>query len=293
MNNNIYPARAGWRAQEEELLFNEVEQGRKCSLPLKAVFASVAKKTGRQPNSVRNYYYARIKSDDSLAKNAHCSAFVPFTQEEMRELLRTVLRKQAQGMSVRAITLEMGNGDNREMLRYQNKYRSLIKTNQQLVRSIQDELANAGKEVFDPYAATRRTSKHKSASLVDVVSAVVNDLGNVDGLDVTAFFEGLGALALSASRGVGKNKPDGGITAERMHGICVELREQVRSQQNELCAQRDRFNALLSLHRQLISVNREFLGMTGVTKMSSLSAYIRELSRNVEDCERLLGEYVK
>jgi hypothetical protein len=32
--------------------------------------------------------------------------------------------------------------------------------------------------------------------------------------------------------------------------------------------------------------------MTGVTKMSSLSTYIRDLSRNVEDCERLMPDII-
>ena len=121
-------AHSGWRSQEDELLFERVEQGRRCGMPLKAVFFDVAKRTGRQPNSVRNYYYARVRAGDPVLSGAHCSAFVPFTQDEELRLLKTVLTKHAAGKSVRAIALELGNGDDKQMLRYQNKYRALIKS---------------------------------------------------------------------------------------------------------------------------------------------------------------------
>ncbi len=297
-------AHAGWKTEEENLLFSEVERGRESGKPLKAVFDAVAKKTGRRPNSIRNYYYAKIKQDESRAAcAAHCSAFVPFTDAEIRSLLRTVLIEQSKGVSVRACTLSMGGGDNKAMLRYQNKYRSLLKNNPELVHEVVKELRAEGIRAMDPCGempAVRRAGRpRKSAiSLVDVMSTVVNDLDKVEGLDVVAFFESLGTLAISAAKGAAGARAaemaEGGETEFlRVRDQNTELRAQLKSQQNELASQRERFNALLSLHRQLMNVNREFLGMTGVVKMSSLSSYIRDLSRNVEDCERLLPEYVK
>lgn len=300
--NETRAAHAGWKTEEESLLFREVECGRESGRPLKAVFDAVAKKTGRRPNSIRNYYYFKIKQDESRAAcAAHCTAFVPFTQEEIRSLLQTVLTEQSKGVSVRACTLQMGGGDNKAMLRYQNKYRSLIKNNPELVHEVVAELRAQGLRVADPCGETpaaRRAGRPKKSAinLVDVMSTVVNDLDKVEGLDVVAFFESLGTLAISAAKGAGRagvetaNSGEAELTRVREQN--AELRAQLKSQQNELSAQRERFNALLSLHRQLMNVNREFLGMTGVVKMSSLSAYIKDLSRNVEDCERLLPEYV-
>lgn len=43
---------------------------------------------------------------------------------------------------------------------------------------------------------------------------------------------------------------------------------------------------LMGYFRQLMGVNREFLGMTSVTKVPSLSTYINALSRNLADCEK-------
>lgn len=280
MDSHRRAARTGWRAQEEELLFHEAERGRSGGMPLKAVFDRVAKATGRQPNSVRNYYYARIKADDALARSAHCSAFVSFGGEEMRELLKTVLKRQALGQSVRAITLDMGGGDTKAMLRYQNKYRSLIKTNRALVESVRQELEEEGEPAFDPYAVKK--APKSAENLVDVVSSVVNDLSFVPGLDVTGFFENLGALALAA-RGV-QQAPDAGD-----RHVYAQLKSQIRAQQQELDLQRERFERLLDLYRRLVTLNRSFLKMTGVSKMSSLSSYVRELSESVEHCDKVIG----
>ena len=95
--------RAGWQNGEEAFLFSEVARGRAAGLPLKAVFERVAAQTGRKPNSIRNYYYARVKESGMAASEAfHSAAFVPFSEDEMRALLRTVLAEQAKGISVRA-----------------------------------------------------------------------------------------------------------------------------------------------------------------------------------------------
>lgn len=85
----------GWRMEEERLLFAQIEAGRKENQPLKAIFAQVAAATGRKPNSVRNYYYARVKEQDLQTQALHVGAFVPFGQDEIRQLLRRVLSAQA------------------------------------------------------------------------------------------------------------------------------------------------------------------------------------------------------
>ncbi len=281
----------GWREAENQLLFTEVKNARNSGQPLKAVFERVAQATGRRPNSIRNYYYARVKADESLAPTAGNAAFVPFSEEEIDALLREVLISQAKGVSVRACTLALGKGDTKAMLRYQNKYRSLLKTDASRVRRMMQRLAEEGQPIFDPYASmriTRAGRPKKQSGLVDALCGVVRELDQVDGLDVTAFFESLGALAVSASRGARALR-----TLEEMRNgapgeDAMALRARIDAQEKELRAQRERFNMLLKLYRQLVDVNRQFLGMTGVSKMSSLSGYINDLSRNVEDCERLL-----
>ena len=74
-------AHAGWTEAEDALLFDLAERARQAGRPLKSVFDEMAKQSGRQPNSVRNYYYARVKSGGE-AGGRHSPAFVPFTEEE-------------------------------------------------------------------------------------------------------------------------------------------------------------------------------------------------------------------
>lgn len=292
--------RLGWSQSEDTLLFEAVGKARTEGAPLKAVFDEVATQTGRKPNSIRNYYYARVKqSDDATCKMPHNPAFVPFHDDEIVQLLKTVLSAQAKGMSVRACTLQMGKGDNRAMLRYQNKYRSLLKSNSELVRAVVQEMRDNNEPTVDPFVRASTTHRvgrprKQSGSLLDVVGDVVTQLDRVEGLDVSAFFESLGALAVSAAKGVAAQQQLQAMGAYSDTALLLEelkeLKDQLSDQNKELIAQRERFGMLLGYFRQLMDVNREFLGMTSVTKVSSLSNYIRELSRNVEDCEKWMME---
>ncbi|MDL2259222.1 hypothetical protein LJC42_08795 [Eubacteriales bacterium OttesenSCG-928-K08] len=302
-NKQDYPAsaRLGWSNEEDVILFEQVRAARTKGAPLKSVFDDVAKLTGRKPNSIRNYYYARVKQGGAAGEElVHNPAFVPFSAEEIEKLLITVLEAQARGVSVRACTLSMGNGDNRAMLRYQNKYRSLLKSNPALVKRVVQQMREQGLPTYDPYenssTHTRRAGRPRKqgTNLLEVVGDVVNQLDRVEGLDVSAFFESLGALAISAAKGTQAQHRlqslDNNGSAATLAEENEELLAQLNNHRQELVAQRERFTTLLGYFRQLMDVNREFLGMTSVTKVSSLSSYIRELSRNVEDCEKWMLE---
>ena len=96
---------AGWNAAENALLFEQAARAQAEGAPLKAVFDDVARQTGRRPNSVRNYYHARVKEGGGTYR--HTPAFIPFTEAETRALLEAVLSAQAAGESVRACTLRL------------------------------------------------------------------------------------------------------------------------------------------------------------------------------------------
>lgn len=275
----------GWRMEEERLLFAQIEAGRKENQPLKAIFAQVAAATGRKPNSVRNYYYARVKEQDLQTQALHVGAFVPFGQDEIRQLLRRVLSAQANGISVRACTLEMGDGDNKAMLRYQNKYRSLLKTRPDLVRQVAAELAAEGVH-FDPYAASRqsRVGRPRKESRVEA-GELGRLLKQVEGVDGGALLEELHALALRA-----REQKHASQETSALKAYNATLRERLERQNAELEAQRERFHALLGMYQQLLGANREFLSTSGIAGMGSLSGYVRDLSRSVAAGEAALGD---
>ena len=139
-------ARTGWNSAEEALLLEAVDRCRAAGEPLKAAFLRAAEQTGRRPNSVRNHYYSSSKAAGTAP------AFLPFSEEESLSLLKTVLLARSAGESVRACTLRIAEGDTRRMLRYQNKYRALLKSRPALVDQARRELQEQGGPVFDPYA---------------------------------------------------------------------------------------------------------------------------------------------
>lgn len=144
------PLRTGWSSLENDLLNRQIAQARAARLPLRTAFDAVAKQTGRCPNSVRNHYYT------TLHPRGGAPAFVPFSEEEACALLKEILLSCTRGESVRACTMRLAEGDTRRMLRYQNKYRSLLKTRPELVQKIRLELSEKALEVFDPYAFPRQ-----------------------------------------------------------------------------------------------------------------------------------------
>ena len=58
--------KTGWTQHEQDILFEQAKKARDLGLPLKAAFDQTARLTGRQPNSIRNFYYAKIKEEGPL-----------------------------------------------------------------------------------------------------------------------------------------------------------------------------------------------------------------------------------
>ena len=136
----------GWTEQEDQALMERVLDARRMRQPLKTAFDTVADETNRRPNSVRNHYYTQLKPIEKAEP-----AFLPFSEEETDRLLSAVLLALSNGQSVRACTLQMANGDTRRMLRYQNKYRALLKTQPERVYAARRALVEQGHRVPDPF----------------------------------------------------------------------------------------------------------------------------------------------
>ena len=140
--------RAGWSESENRLLWETADEAQQQGLPLKAVFEQIAEQTGRRPNSIRNYYYAQVRQrgDGQL----HAARFVPFTQEEVDWLMEQVLIARAAGQSVRSCLQKLSGGDHSLMLRYQNKYRAVIKSRPDYVRDMVERLNDRGVSCDQP-----------------------------------------------------------------------------------------------------------------------------------------------
>lgn len=254
---NVTRSHAGWTEAEDALLFDLAAHAREVGAPLKSVFRELAARTGRRPNSIRNYYYARVKAGDCA--RGHTPAFIPFTAEESEQLMESVLSAQAHGESVRSCTLRLGGGEQQTMLRYQNKYRALVRTNPALVHRVMARMQAAGKPTFDPYAEPRvgRVGRPRKTQRPtgDIAREVVAALSDVEGLDVSALLTSLGTLAAGAA---------GNARKQRM------LEEQLREE-------RIRTAELSTLFSELLRINTAFLQSPTKQRGTELAAHLDRL----------------
>lgn len=157
----------GWTKEEDALLLEAAGGARKDRLPLSVAFDQVAAATGRKPNSVRNRYYTIRKSGAAASP-----AFVPFTEEESMRLIKTVLLAQTSGESVRACTLRLAGGDTKRMLRYQNKYRAILKSRPDCVRDALQQLEQEGTPARDPYQRQTAAPVQRLASASGIETTI-------------------------------------------------------------------------------------------------------------------------
>lgn len=143
MTESMQLAKNGWRQEEIDMLWQEIRDAAETGTPLRGVFERMGETLGRKPNSIRNYYYMQLRSQagDDFQRAA---PFETFSEEEVHDLLRQVLMARGLGKSVRACVTEMAGGDRALMLRYQNKYRSILRKRPQLLRKICEELQQEG-----------------------------------------------------------------------------------------------------------------------------------------------------
>lgn len=123
----------GYFPKEVKELIAFLKEGKKSGKTLSILFMQYGKKVGRAAGSVRNYYYKLLKTERDevqlLLKDSalYAEEIVPFTEQEVDEMLLAILQEKAKGYSIRRAILNITDGDNKKMLRYQNKYRNLLR----------------------------------------------------------------------------------------------------------------------------------------------------------------------
>ncbi len=125
-----------WKDEEVKTLFDVIEKGREKNIPLIKLFNDYAVQTGRKPNSVRNYYYIELEALKEDIKRAHRLGIdlskhkkndqKEFSNDETRELVMKILKMTSKGISVRKACLTLANGDITQMVRFQNKFRTVV-----------------------------------------------------------------------------------------------------------------------------------------------------------------------
>ena len=83
--------RSGWSDEETRALMDAAHRARAAGRPLREVFDAAAFKTGRKPNSIRNYYYACSRMEEGARRER----FTPFGDDEAENLAEAILTARA------------------------------------------------------------------------------------------------------------------------------------------------------------------------------------------------------
>lgn len=143
----------GYAKSEAEELVGYIAEGRRAGKTLSSLFAGYGRAHGRAGGSVRNYYYRLLKTDSPAARGIlagtrlRAEVVQPFTAAEKEEMLRLILIERGKGLSVRRAIANVCGGDEKKMLRYQNKYRNMLKKQPEEVRAAAKRLGIAAESV--------------------------------------------------------------------------------------------------------------------------------------------------
>ena len=138
----------GYTEEEAKCLVEFIKEGRQKGKTLTYLFETYGLQNGRAKGSVRNYYYTLMKNekgDERIVKlldgsELSVEKIKEFTEEETDRVLRSILEEKSKGLSVRRAIFNLSGGDDKLMLRLQNKYRNTLKKEPERIEKIRREL---------------------------------------------------------------------------------------------------------------------------------------------------------
>lgn len=168
------------RLKDEEItyLFTLASSAKRNGASLSGVFREFAKEKKLAKGTVRNIYYEylkRFEKDESLKAKylgenvLKAEKVVGFDELEARWLLKKILVGATFGKPVRRIVLELTD-DAKKSLRYQNKYRNMLRSDRPLVEEVSAEIKAEYGKCCNPYENRREDSTLKR------LKAEINDL---------------------------------------------------------------------------------------------------------------------
>jgi len=280
------------------LMKEEVGKARDNRMPIIRAFEAVAQRTGLKSNTIRNYYYRYLHVHEdkqtvpvgTAGSNGDESPIGrPFTPEETRELMKAMLLAQARGESVRGCANRLSNGDKRILIRLQNKYRSIIAREPDYVNNLINEMAAAGLPAYNPYTREkdkpgRYGSMDGNASgdeLVGLISQFTSNMKGIGGNVLRDFVKGLRDISSLAARGARRGGRDSAVLEKErelkdLYNRLVLLEARAEREQQES-------NTLRSRYRSLVQLNRQFVELPDVEKLSALNAYVSKLQSHIQE----------
>lgn len=278
----------GWQGQEIEALRRGIEEANRQGQSLRSVFERMGKELGRKPNSIRNFYYAQVRASEGGAQG-RALPFEVFTPGEVEQLVENVLTARAQGLSVRACVRNLAGGDRTRMLRYQNKYRSTVRTRPELVQRVMDRLTQKGVPFVNPYAAAKKEPDQQALERLQLRAGQSGDP------QLAAFFSSLDhLLALAYAPREEPETPrepgaDGGQAAQRkadrLSARCDLLRI-------ALTDERERAGHLRSEAGEMVTLIKEYVALPEADRLTHCNAFCRQAAERLSavECALMPGD---
>lgn len=144
--------------QRARALADAVRKGKSEGKTLTEIFGEYGAQNNLARGSVRNAYYELVRKSRNEAFSAKyldgetltAQEVHAFGAEEERTLVKTVLLGKRDGRSARSVIYELAGGDAKLALRFQNKYRNVLKMKPALVRSLVEEIQAESGSAFNP-----------------------------------------------------------------------------------------------------------------------------------------------
>ena len=261
----------GWKQREIDALKARIGEAERSGDSLRSVFDQLALELGRKPNSIRNFYYAQLRAQDENGMG-RALPFETFSPGEVESLMRSVLTARAQGMSVRACVRRLSGGDKTLMLRYQNKYRSTVRTRPDLVHKVMDDLAQEGIPYVSPYSA------EETQDALPRLKQQAERSGDLQLIQLFSSLDHLLALALSPRE---ESMPESsGVQrkADRLGAQCDMLRIALDDEQ----IRRARLKAETE---QMVTLIKEYIALPDAQRSDHASAFCAQAAARLSAVE--------
>lgn len=271
----------GWDLESAKSLVRFVLQNK--NLPKSTIFNKFARSYSRQVFSVRNYFYKlckMLKKDKNISKMLQLKpaevkqilGSTHFSLALKQKLLRAVLKTEGQ-KSVRSACLKLAGGDMELMVRYQNKYRNLIKNNKEEVLKIMDELKNKNIEIRNPFESNivQMPKVQKTLSDADIKTLFMGLVKLIKKTAEQEVSDSLKKEAEFASNALQTTL----VKLRRKELLLEELKAQNKKLKEDFCVIQ---NNLAKSQSQNLTTILEVQNLVNSDKMSDLKKYLQTLS---------------
>lgn len=170
---------------KDEDLKNFTEYLKNKPRPLTRCFKEYALLSGKADGTIRNMYYAIAKKSrtdkDFNEEFLHGETFKvnkpeKFGEQEKLSLIKKILEMKASGKSVRAAISVLSGGDEKLSLRYQNKFRNVVKTEPGLIDRLLKEIEKGRGGKLLEFSYTKMVKNVVPDQMMKKLQSAVNGL---------------------------------------------------------------------------------------------------------------------